>query len=86
MDEDIRKTEALVHRAFEYDRVDVEPSEDRLQRIMQRVRSAIAAREIGLLIFVRMWLAVLEFGAAVYGASSPHLRRDPRRDRSSRPS
>ncbi|MFT4585596.1 MAG: hypothetical protein ACI8XZ_005368 [Gammaproteobacteria bacterium] len=39
---------------------------DRVERIMSRVRVEIASRDIFLFLFVRLWLSVLEFGAFLF--------------------
>jgi hypothetical protein len=48
-------------------------NEDRVHRIIQRIRTEVVSRDVLLFVMVRIWLTVLEFGAVIYA------RRDPRK-------
>lgn len=51
---------------FAKDRQIERPNDERVGRIMQRVHHEAGMKHIGLLIFVRFWLVLLQMGAELY--------------------
>ncbi len=59
------KNEDRVANAFA-SAIDTRDDENRLTKLLRRIRAEIASRDVLLFVFVRIWLTVLEFGASIY--------------------
>jgi hypothetical protein len=73
MNQDESSYERRIADAFATD-LPAPSSENRVLRVMQRIRVEVAAREVLLFVFVRIWLTALEFGAAMYAKGGPTKR------------
>ncbi len=66
------EVESTIANDFLDERNGAGESKTRANSIMARIRAEIGTRDVVLLVFVRMWLVVLEFGAHVYASTRSH--------------